>query len=336
MPKHQKRVIILQCRNFGDAVISSGLLESLGRCYPHWNLEIVTRPQFKEVFEYNPYVKKLHYAQFPMGTVKNFNLYEALRLTKRILILRNNKYDICINNIGDFREIFLGWLLNSKKNISIAWGKGHPYNHLIRSRLWSLVDQRITIPATVLNVYQVIEYFSQSLNCVSIGLPSLYQVDGNLYKNHQPQKVVGMHITATQPTRTWLLKKWKQLIKLVLINGYKVWLFGAPNEKYQIEQNFNELIDEYQVDLKIGALTDFFQWLTQIKVLVGLDSFSIHAAYAIATPRIMLNGANDYRIWVPPKTEVINGGNACVYIPVTISLNVKRQILNIFVCDQLL
>ena len=47
--------------------------------------------------------------------------------------------------------------------------------------------------------------------------------------------------------------------------------------------------------------------LSHVRAVVCLDSFSIHAAYAIGVPSIMLNG-HLAELVLPPGSELVDGG----------------------------
>ena len=78
------RYLIIQGRNFGDAVISTALINSVGESFPDVKLDVFTRPVFKSIYKNNPYINKIYYANFPVGTNKNFNFREAIKLLKQI------------------------------------------------------------------------------------------------------------------------------------------------------------------------------------------------------------------------------------------------------------
>jgi heptosyltransferase-3 len=65
-------------------------------------------------------------------------------------------------------------------------------------------------------------------------------------------------------------------------------------------------LDDPGVEIVTGALGDFFRSLEGVRAFVGLDSFGVHAAHAIGTPAIMLNGANIATVWTPPGARVLS------------------------------
>src|SRR4051794_38991090 len=125
------RFLLIQARNFGDAVISTGMIEALGNSFVDAEIAVLTRPQFRTIFANNPLVTSVYCASFPMGTVKNFRTREAVHLAARVAKLRHRRFTV-VSLAGDFRENALGWLINPQGNYGVIWADEHPYRKLVR------------------------------------------------------------------------------------------------------------------------------------------------------------------------------------------------------------
>ncbi len=308
-----KRILIISARNFGDAIISTSLINSLGGSFSDYKIDLLTRYDFKGIFEKNPYVNKIYYANFPMGTNKNFNFKELFRLLKIINILSNNKYDFVLNNIGDIRENLLGKLIRPKINISIKFEESHPFNNLIRLNNCLFTDKCISIPADVKNIYDIQDFISSNLGCTKILPPEIYLNLNN--KKDSSSKIIGIHPMASQDCKLWDFHKWEKLIN-ILKSKYTIWIFGSNNEFSLLNKVFKAVVDEKSVFIKTTSLDEFFINLSKCSLLIGLDSFSIHAAYALDVKSIMISGANDWEIWKPKNCYVISkGSSVCKFYP---------------------
>lgn len=306
-----RKILIISARNFGDAIISTSLVSSLGSSFSDFKIDILTRQDFKGIYEHNPYVNKIYYANFPMGTNKNFNFNEVFKLLKTIYILSGNKYDFILNNIGDIRENLIGKLIMPKLNISIKFDNSHPFKNLIRLNNCLFVDKCINIPAKVKNIYEIQGFILSNLRCTKILQPEIYIKD----KIEASSEVIGIHPTASQECKLWDFGKWEKLIN-ILRNKYKVWIFGSNNENKLLTMVFGKYLDGESVFIKTTPLSEFFMNLSQCTLLIGLDSFSIHAANALGVKSIMISGPNDWEIWKPKNCSVISKGSAvCKFYP---------------------
>lgn len=303
------KILIIQARNFGDAVISTQIINSIGFSFPDIKIDIFTKMCFRDIFINNPFIDNIYFSNFPCGTNKNFSIKETLNLIKQINILRKHKYAKVINNIGDFREILIGRLINPEINCTIKWEEGHIFNFLIRRGLYDLADEVICINKEIINIYEAQKHFINQLGCKISSAPQIF-LDDKIIKTN----IIGIHPFASQKSRMWEWEKWKNLVKK-LSKHFDVWIFSSFNDKKKVEEIFEKELKNKTIKLKVSNLKDFFLNLSKLKLLIGLDSFSIHAAYAVGVQSIMLNGSNNYKIWQPENCSVISHDNLCDYYP---------------------
>lgn len=312
MSKH--RILVLSCRNFGDAIVTSGLVESLGRSFKDCQIELLIREKCRDIFENNPYVHKVHFASFPLGNPKNFGLKEAVHLCRTIAGMR--RYDLCINNIGHFGENFIGRCIPARESVSISWEDGHPFNNMIGIKGDIIADRVIRVPKTMVNLYDAYAYFASALGCSNIGEPTIYPERALAAElDSDKERIIGVHPIASNISRMWPFEKWRKLIRHLSESDIKVRIYAATADREIIYDHFRDLIDGIKVTVNVGNLKAFFASLTSLRLLIGLDSFAVHAANALRVPSIMLNGSNNFRMWQPPSSEVICSENICEHQP---------------------
>jgi heptosyltransferase III len=302
-----RRALLLQCRNYGDAVIGTGLIEALASCEPRLEMHVLTRPWMRSLFNTNPFVSRVHEAEFPMGTDKRFGTLAALRLARRIGQLRRQHFDLVIQLTGDVREIALGRLIAPKDNCGLLWEEGHLQRRIVRQRLERWVSSPVPIRSDELNIYSAIQSLAAFLGARAPARPRLYDPSGKPYAYHPHERAVGIHMVAGQRCREWPIERWRGLIEAIKKAGLDVVVFGAPADRERLTASLGNALDD-RVELVTGSLENFFGRLARVRAFVGLDSFSIHAAYAVGVPSIMLNGASRAEIWCPPGTEFLDGG----------------------------
>lgn len=297
-------ILIISARNFGDAVILTELINNLNT--NEFKIDILTRKEFIPIFNKISNISNIYTANFPMGTMKNFNFIEGIKLLKQCIELRMQHYDIVLNNVGDFRENFIGWLISPKENISIRFHNNHPFNKLIRNGLNWAVDKYIEIPNDILNIYNIQKFIASSL-CIN---PRHITLEN---QNRLHNKIA-IHPIASQKTRFWQYINWIELINELVTSEHKIIVFCAPNEVEELKKEFKQVEDKIEIIAK--NIEYFLNTLKEVDIFIGLDSFSIHAAHMMNVPNlIMLNGANNANVWAPPKTKVIEGGKNCEYFP---------------------
>lgn len=309
-----RNILLIQGRNFGDAVITTGLVEALGQSFPESNLAVFTRPHFRPLYERSPYVSAAYAANFPMGTDKRFGISEAVKLLRQIWTLRGHRFDCVIHLGGDFRENFLSWLISPRGTLSPSWARGHPFRRVIRDGLGFLRAHPVPIECEELNIYTAQERIAEALGATTPAHPRLYTEDGKIIEHAPTINAIGLHISASLECKQWPVSAWRALIAGIRVRGFGVRLFAAPEERENVLENYSDVIDE-QSELITGSLSEFFMALSHVRAVVCLDSFSIHAAHAIGVPSIMLNGGHLAELVLPPGSEVVDGGQGLACAP---------------------
>ena len=297
-----KKVLFIEARNFGDAIIKDAIISQYGSAYPDKQIDVWTKWQFASIFARNKRIHKLYLAGFPIAGMKSWNV---IGLIKKIWALRRERYDLAVDTVGDFRERFLLWLIRPERLVSIEREEGNPFNRLIRRGLSFLIEP-VNVAREMVNVYDQSAYLLEYLGVRrEIGALDDQQVQkGN--------KVIGIHPFASQVCKMWSWEKWNELYAGLLARGYGVWFFCSPKERQTLEKYI-----KIHGDTRIvaGSLQEFLKELQQVDLLVCLDSFAVHASCSLGVRSIMLNGANDFRIWQTPLTQVVMGSTDCEHWP---------------------
>jgi heptosyltransferase-3 len=303
-----RRLLLLQCRNYGDAVIGTGLVEALGRSGCGTELHLLTRPRFAALYRNNPLVSEVHLAEFPMGTAKSFGPGAALHLARQVARLRRRGYDRVVSLCGDFREIGLGWSIAPRGNCSLLLPLDHPRRRLERAGLAGLVSVPVPVPPEELNVYAMVQRVATALGATAPARQQLYDAACRLYR-HCPDTVplIGLHPSAGVPSKQWPTQRWRALLALIRAQGWRTLIFGAPAERARLEADFAGLLAA-DVELATGEVDEFFARLGSLSAFVGLDSFGVHAAHAVGTPVVLLNGPILSGLIAPPGALLVDGG----------------------------
>ena len=302
----QRRVLMLQCRYLGDAIVLTGLIEGLGRLDPALEIDVLTNRVCVPIFKNNPLVNQIYEAVFPISSIEKFGIKAAFQLLTLLVRLRFHGYDKSFNIFGDFRENLFGWMVSPGGNAGLIWSPGNPLRTSLRTGLTGLLADHLVIEADAPGVYAAISQFSRHHGATEITEPKLYDQNQQTY-SHTGGEAIGLHLGASQECRIWPVEKWRNLAEIIRDHRRPVLVFGAPEERQFLEDHFTDIVDD-PTAIVTGSFDNFFEHLTRIGTLICQDSFASHAAFAIGTPRIIINGANLSEIWWPAGIENRRGG----------------------------
>ncbi len=303
----QRRVLLVQTRNLGDAVISTALVETIARGLPTVAIDVLTRPEIAQIFAHNPHVHDVFTGRFPMGSMRDFGFREALALPSLMSRLRRKRYTDVVNMTGDFREELVGQLLTRRNNWSPAWSPEHPCSKAVRPSAIRLANRPVSIPASQPNIHDAVASVGAAVTGARAQKPALYTPAKEKITWSPEERAVGLHPMASQPWRRWELEKWSAVAQALIERDLNVHVFGAPTEAAELTKHFGSL-DASRLRITTGRLSNYFSSVATMRVLLCPDSAASHVAYALGVPAILLNGANDAAAWAPPGTHVLAAG----------------------------
>jgi heptosyltransferase III len=310
----QRRILVVQAHNLGDAVISTALIETIASGLPTAQIDVVTRPEMGQIFAHNPSVHGVFTGRFPMGSVRDFGLKEMLALPLLLNRLRGRGYTDVINLAGDFREEILGKLVSHGDNWSPEWSADHPCSKVIRRSAIDIANRPIFIPANRPNIYDAAWIMGTAVSGAAGERSALYTPDKKKIAWNPIENAIGIHPMASQPWRRWEMGKWQFLARYLVAQEMNVYVFGAPSETEELHRYFDSL-DSSRIKIVTGCLSDCFTAISRLRVLLCHDSFASHAAFALGVPIILLNGANDAAAWAPPGAVVLAAGPGLTCYP---------------------
>lgn len=304
----RRKILLLQTRNLGDCVIGTALLETIRHGLPSARIDILTRPGMRSIFEGNPGVNKVYTGTFPMGSLSDFGVDEMLEIPRLLRALRSAQYTDVANCAGDFREEWLARIISSGNNWSPGWAEDHPCRKVHRQSWFPVANRRVSIETSQPSIYDAVTSIGLAMGATTRRGSALYDTLGHKIEwTPAATRTIGIHPTASQPSRRWPMENWFEVAKALLAEGAKVHIFGSAAETEEFKTVFAGL-ESPSLQLESGSLSKFFTKLSNMDVLLCHDSLAAHTAHAIGVPIVLLNGSNDAAAWAPPGSTVLANG----------------------------
>ena len=311
------KILILQSRGLGDAIISTSLINSICESYENVLIDVWASPEIAPIFENQNSIRRCHIQPLPLIKRHKFTLSSLSKLVSQVYKLRKIEYDLCLNVVGDMRENLLVAMVGAKKTYSVTWDDYHPFKKHIRPGFSWLINQNIEIPKECLNIYSVYQYFALRIGCSNVAGAGFKDKKINSAARVMlgERKCVAIHPLAGSPSREWPFQKWNELIKMILRLDYDVLIVGELSRRKELEIEFVQWRNEKHVSIETVDIAKFLKMLSDMSLLIGLDSFPIHAARAVGVPVVMINGSNDPAVWGPPGIQILGSGGGCKDYP---------------------
>lgn len=312
MSPRGRTLCLLSARNLGDAVIHASFLKELVAAGYAERYVVWTFPQAAFLFR-NVERCTVVVSSFPMGaTVGAFVRRGPASCLRALREIRRMRPTHALELVADFRERWLCRLMGARQRLSIEWEPGHPFRRHIRADpLMRTGDGLVTVPASTPNVYAAMALALQSMlgpgTCGAALQPAARRGEAPLR--------IGVHPFASIACKLWPERAWIELLR-ALRERYPaagLVLFGAPNERRAAESIRDQ--SGIVADVSVGTLEEFKGHLSEIDLLIGLDSFSVHLAASLGIRAIVLVGPNDPRVFTPPSATAVSKLGACPHQP---------------------
>jgi ADP-heptose:LPS heptosyltransferase len=307
--------LVLMLRHLGDALISSTFVRALRFHNPHLAIDVLGRPQTKELVTSRCDVREYLEADFPFFGHHHRDL-EAIRgAFQTVRHLRSRRYQFCINLIGDVREALIGRLIRPKWNIAPIWPSGHAFKKKMTDSCATWFENcGISIPPDFVSYYDSLSFFA---SCLGLADPFTHNIPQSRTKTPgaPPKYRVSLHPGASHPSRHWPQAKWRELMRRLHERGYEMQLFGSRHERNDLLSDYGTQIAEFGIVVVTEGFSELLLELSKSDLLVGMDSLSAHAAFSSSVRSVVLNGSSDPRIMTPPTGVPVSAGHLCNMFP---------------------
>ncbi|HKR26883.1 MAG TPA: glycosyltransferase family 9 protein [Terriglobales bacterium] len=320
--------LVLSLRHLGDAVIVSGFVNSLRAWKPEMQLDILGHPGLETVTRLFCSFHKYIAVEIPVFGHHQRTLASMKDAVQKLRQVRRQKYTYCFNLLGDSRENLIARITAAQTAIAPRWTAGHPFSRHVRTTgAWWLVNRSIEIPATTPSYYASIAYFSEQLGLSPLFWP--LPTKSSIPRRDRP--LIGLHPGASRLSKQWTCEKWKELFRVLNQKNFQLVLFGSPSEASTLVNEFGREIEENSIEVVASGMDVFLDRMSSVDVLVGMDSFSVHAAHALGLRSIVLYGPFDPVVMTPPGSIALSAGVRCNWFP-CYSKNSCRNLNDSFVC----
>lgn len=305
--------LILSMRHLGDAVIIAGFINALSSRYTGIVVDILGREDLKAVTQELCTVHEYIPVDFPLFGHHKRDAAAVHDALKKISLLRKRKYECCINLMGDLRENTIGRMVGAKEVISPVWPNTHPFRRHIRTVDLSgwLADKTAVNPVPVAGYYASIESFARQIGLGGLSWP--------VARGTQPRQgkppTIGIHPGASDPSKQWPVAKWRELIRRLYAQDFRLKIYGSPTEADGLRHDFATEIDAFAIEVVTSDMAGFLESLITLDLLVCMDSFSSHAGHAVGLPTVVLHGPFDPVVMTPPSGIPLSAGSQCGVFP---------------------
>lgn len=249
-----QRVLFITSTRLGDAILSTGVMETLHKQYPQARFDIVCGGLPAPLFERCPYVDKVHILTKKPNKGHWIDLWKILWSKKWVVIV-------------DLRNTFISWLVPAKRHYVFG-------NHINQKQ-------------------HKVKQFQDLLKSDTPPAPILWplKAEGAAFiPDGAP--VLALAPSSNWHAKTWPEDRFIELVKRLRAGAFSGWrlaVFAAPNEADQVRNIMAAFPDAIDMVGK-GNPAQVTSAMAQCAFFIGNDSGLMHMACALGLKTLGLFG----------------------------------------------
>lgn len=304
MSARPEKILALQFKYFGDAVLLTPALRALREYFREGELHLLVPEEIAPLFQHLEYLDRV----WPMPRKRG---RAGLTLTGPVIrALRRERFDRSADFAGNDRGAVLSLLVGARKRLGVLGQRGFLgrrfcYHQCIPP---APLNQHESVRlANVLNAWNVPK--PASLKPEIRPDPALAEPAARLL----PAESVVFHIAAGQPKKEWPLSHWTALYQMSAAKGHRIVFTTGTGSREKVSMaELKEHLPEAAVVPSIPELPLFLAVLARARVFISGDTGPLHFAAGLGVPTISLFGPTSEAQWAPvgPDHRVLRG-SAC-------------------------
>jgi len=305
MPSRREKILALQFKYFGDAVLLTPALRALRESYPEADIHLLVPAEIAPLFQHLPWLTRVWAMPRRRGRASLRETWPLIRA------LRRERFDRSVDFAGNDRGAILSFLAGAGRRLGWAERGGFigrrflytdpvapeagPMHESVRlARL--LAGWRVPPP--------------RSLEAEVHADPALADDAAKIV----PQARFAIcHVASSQPKKEWPLAHWAALLRLSSAAGHRLVFTTAKGEREQaLMTELRRLAPQAEILPLIAELPLFLAVLRRAALFISGDTGPLHFAAGLGVPTISLFGPSLAVQWAPigEKHHSLTGG-AC-------------------------
>jgi heptosyltransferase III len=298
-----EKILVLQFKYFGDAVLMTPALRALRRNYPQAAIHLLVPAEIAPLFQHLAWLDRV----WPMPRRRgSASLRETWPL---IRALRRERFDRSVDFASNDRGAILSFLIGAKRRLGWAerggfLGRKFFYNDRVAPDK-NPAHESVRL-AQLLYGWQIAPPDSWEAEVRSD--PALAEAAETIL----PEKnAVVCHVASSQQKKEWSLAQWAEFYQLATAAGYPVIFTTARGEREAaLMGDLKKLIPEARTLPAVSELPLFLAVLNRAAIFISGDTGPLHFAAGLGVPTISLFGPTSPTRWAPlgARHQALTGG----------------------------
>jgi ADP-heptose:LPS heptosyltransferase len=300
-----EKILAIQFKYFGDAVLMTPALRALRDHFPNGGLHLLVPEEIAPIFQHLPWLNRV----WPMPRRRgSANLRDTWPLIRAI---RRERFDRSVDFASNDRGAILSRLIGARHRLGWSERGGFLCRKFCYTSRVSPANEQLHESARLarlLSGWQIPP--PNSLEAEIHADSSLAAAAKNILPD---ERAVVCHVASSQPKKEWPLAHWAKLNQLATNAGFHVAFTTARGgREAALMTELKKLAPGAVILPAVSELPLFLAVLARAGVFVSGDTGPLHFAAGLGVPTISLFGPTSPEFWAPigPRNQFLTG-SAC-------------------------
>ncbi len=300
-----EKILAIQFKYFGDAVLLTPALRALRKQFPNAGLHLLVPGEITPIFNHLPWLDRVWPMPRSRGRARFSQSWPVIRALCR------ECFDRSVDFASNDRGAILSRLIGARRRL--GWDErggffGRKFCYTDRVEPEAKPQHESARLAQLLSAWQISP--PPSLEAEIRADSSLADAAKKILPD---EHAVVCHVASSQPKKEWPLPQWATLHRLATQAGFRTVFTTAHGEREQaLMAELKKLTPDAVVLPLVLELPLFLAVLARAGIFISGDTGPLHFAAGLGVPTISLFGPSSPAKWAPiGKRHQILTGSAC-------------------------
>lgn len=287
-----EKILALQFKYFGDAVLLTPALRALRSHFPNGELHVLVPEEIAPLFRHLPYLNRVWPMPRQRGRARFSQSWPLIRA------LRREHFDRSVDFASNDRGAILSRLIGARRRL--GWDErggffGRKFCYTDRVAPESRPQHESVRLAQLLSGWQISP--PAALEAEIHADPSLADAAKEILPG---ERAVVCHVASSQAKKEWPVAHWAKLLRLAAGAGFPVVFTTAPGEREQtLMAELKKSAPDAVILPPVTELPLFLAVLARAAAFISGDTGPLHFAAGLGVPTISLFGPTSAAQWAP-------------------------------------
>ena len=290
MSARPEKILAIQFKYLGDAVLLTPALRALRKQFPGAELHLLVPEEVAPIFQHLPGVNRV----WPMPRRRGS---ASLRQTWPVIrALRRERFDRSADFAGNDRGAILSFLIGARRRLGWLQRGGFVGRRFCYNERVVLETSEQHESARMMRLLSAWDVAPGPLEPEIKSDPALDAAAEKLL----PERTILCHIASSQPNRQWPVQRWAEFFQLAAAAGLPVAFTTAAGARERaLTDELKKIAPATPVLPVVPELALFLAVLKRAEVFISGDTGPLHFAAGLGVPTLSLFGPSSLVRWAP-------------------------------------